>query len=73
MNASTKKQSLPFVTQMKDHLDGMSYPEIGYETEQQAVQYAQQRSAERRCDITVRDHRGQIIGVYTHGELVPQV
>ncbi len=61
-----------FVTQMKDELDGMVYPELPYETEQQAVQYATQRSSEKKCEITVRSAQGKVIGVYKGGERMPQ-
>ena len=56
-----------YSTTMKDDLDGMTYPDTKFETEEQARQYAALRTGQKRCEMKVVGPEG-VLDVYRDGE-----
>ena len=57
-------------TTMKDDMDGATYPEGQHETEEQARQYAQLRTSQKKCEMKVISPMGELLDVYHAGEIV---
>lgn len=53
---------------MTERIGGETHPTRTHETLDAAVKYAQQRSSEKQCEISVRDQFGTVLHVFEAGE-----